>query len=163
MLIVGGLFVAAANTLGVSKLSELSTLDSVRGRALAQSLMAEVLQQPYHDPGSSNSTSIGPSPTEKAAGNRSLFDDVDDYDGWSSSPPRERDGHPLGGDLGNWTRSVGVAWVDPADLSSAVNHETGAKRVTVTVKHGERTVATLTAVRTSAWFDPADMNGGLTP
>ena len=38
--------------------------------------------------------------------------DVDDYDGWSASPPEDKNGNPLVG-FDDWGRSVSVEWVNP--------------------------------------------------
>jgi len=77
------------------------------------------------------------------------YDDVDDFNGWSESPPQDRDGTVMSG-LSGWQRSVVVDWVVAADPTQVSLSETGAKRVTVTVKHKGITIATRVAIRTNA-------------
>ena len=90
--------------------------------------------------------------TESGEGtsNRADFDDVDDYHDWSQSPPQRRDGTVIP-DLNGWGRSVAVQWVNPTNLSQTLGSDQGAKRMTVTVTHNGRPVASVFAFRTSAW------------
>jgi hypothetical protein len=74
---------------------------------------------------------------------------VDDYHGWSSSPPVEKDGTLLSG-LTGWQRSVTVEWVNPDDPGEVKAFETGAKRITVTVSCGNKQVGFLVAIRTNS-------------
>ncbi len=74
---------------------------------------------------------------------------MDDYNGWSESPPQFADGTAMP-NLANWSRSVQVAFVNPTNLSQTSTTETGAKRITVTVTHNGVVVATRVAVRTDA-------------
>ena len=48
-----------------------------------------------------------------------------------------------------WTWDVSVKWVDPLDLSQTLGIESGVKRITVTVKHGNRVIVSWVAVRTN--------------
>ena len=148
MLIVSVMFVAALSTVSGSRFSQFKTSQTSRGQALAESLMVEILRQSYADlqygPGS-----FGLGGDEIGDGSRNLWEDVDDYDGWSASPPQEKDGTQIAG-LAGWRRSVDVAWVDPLDPSQVEGSETNAKRVIVTVTFQDMPVATLVAIRT-AW------------
>jgi hypothetical protein len=78
---------------------------------------------------------------------------VDDYDGWSASPPQLADGTTMP-DLAGWTRSVHVTRADPLDVSQASGAESGIKRITVQVTHLGAPAAELTAIRTAAWPAP---------
>ena len=128
--------------------------DKQRGHHLAQNLMAEILQQSYID--QDDTPTFGREPTELAGGStRSNFDDVDDYDGWSSSPPRDREGTEIPGFAG-WQRRVEVQWVVPINTVIVSASDTGAKRITVTVLHNDVPVASLVTVRTRAWQTPLD-------
>ncbi len=147
-IIVGAMLVAALNTVGASRLSQYKTSQRSRGQLLAQMLIAEILQQSYGDP-DSGQDSFGLEIDETGDGSRSLWDDVDDYDGWSESPPKYKDGTEMS-DLQSWQRSVQVKWIDPVDLSSTVDTNQGIKRITVTIKFGNIEVASLTGIRT-AW------------
>lgn len=134
-LIVAGIFVAALTTVGAARATEAIDTERARGMLLAQELMNEILQQP--------------------------FDDVDDYNGRTESPPVDRDGDALPGFTG-WTRSVRVEWVRLDAPNAAASPGSGVKRVTVTVQHAGRVAAELSALRTAAWGVPAELwKGGL--
>ena len=146
LLIVGAVLVAALNTVGASRLSQYRTSQTTRGQLLAESLMAEILQHDYQDP---NDTPVfGIEPGESTT-TRADFDDVDDYDGWSSTPPEQKDGTQIP-DLAGCERSVTVQWVDPADITQVQGSESNAKRVTVTVSCDNKQVASLAAIRTNS-------------
>lgn len=149
MLIVSVMLVAALNLVSASRMSEMTLADQNTGYALAEDLMAEVLNQAYADP-VNGSTDFGPSSTEDDPGDRSLFDDVDDYDGWSASPPESKDGIEMA-EFTGWSRSVEVMRVALDDLNSEEVSDSGVKRIVVTVSHGGRVAATLVAYRTSGW------------
>jgi hypothetical protein len=153
IVIVGVMLVAALNTVAASRMAERKTSDRSLGLMLAQQLMGEIQMQAYADP-ESGENSFGLVAGE-VTGNRSLWDDVDDYDGWSASPPQYKDGTDLSGLVG-WERSVAVDWVDPLDLSQVVGSNRDAKRIIVTVTRENAVVARLTAIRTSSWPSAED-------
>lgn len=162
IVIVGGLVVVALNTAGAAVVTQNKIGERARGQLLALDLMTEILDQAYKEPGSVN---FG-TDSQESGGSRANYDDVDDYDAWSSSPPEDKAGVNLPG-LNDWTREVSVVWVtaaDPAGLPSLV--ETGVKRVTVTVSRGGAEMASITAVRTGAGAAarPDDLTtGGVRP
>jgi len=98
--------------------------------ALAQDLMAEVFQAHYADLDVDDN--FGTEFGEWGDGTRSEFDDVDDYAGWSASPPQAKDGTDLTGYTG-WSRQVAVHYVRPAPPDVTVGSDLGLKRITVTV------------------------------
>jgi type II secretory pathway pseudopilin PulG len=148
--IVGIMLVAALNAVGASKATQRRVADRARATLLAQDLMAEILQQDYEEPGGSASLAAD---SGEDGGNRSDFDDVDDYHGWSSEPPQSADGTDYA-DLDGWQRQVEVLWVDPADFSQVKVSESGVKLITVTVSFRGAFVVSLSAVRTaSAKYD----------
>ena len=146
VVIVGGMTVAALNTVGAAKLGSQKTTSRKSGALLAQQLMAEILTQGYAEP--VDAPVFGRESSE-SGGDRGEYDDVDDYDGWSSSPPEYMDGTEIP-DLDGWARQVSVAWVNPTDLSLTWGSETKVKRITVTVTYNGVEAASLTAVRTRA-------------
>ncbi len=148
VLIVAVMFVAVMSTVGAARMSQYKMSGRSRGTALAQDLMAEILQAPYEDPDTPGA-GIGADISEMTS-TRAAFDDVDDYDGWYASPPEQRDGTVMP-DLSGWSRHVVVAWINASDTTSGVGAETGAKRITVTVKHNAMLMAYLVAIRTSAF------------
>jgi MSHA pilin protein MshD len=92
---------------------------------LGQQLMHEILSCYFQDPG--GSAVWGPESGET----RATYDDVDDYDGYSETPPMRKDGTVLS-DYTSWTRAVAVACVDPLNPGTTIASST-LKRVTVTV------------------------------
>ena len=75
---------------------------------------------------------------------------VDDYHGWSASPPKYRSGVEIPWATG-YTRSVNGAWLEPDDLTQVSGTETGVKATWVTVGYDGKKLLTLSAVRTRAW------------
>ncbi len=159
ILVVGLMLVAALNTVGASKTSQVMTSEQALGPMLAQELMTEILNQAYQEP---RGTAYFGRETGESATNRTSWDDVDDYNGWSASPPMDQSGNSLPG-LDDWSREVTVSWADSAAPDRQSIYSSGIKRVDVTVKHRGRTIATLSSLRTQAWPDdvtgPADLSG----
>ncbi len=148
VLIVAVMFVAVMSTVGAARMSQYKMSGRSRGTALAQDLMAEIVQASYEDP-DGPSAGIGLDASELTA-SRATFDDVDDYDGWFASPPQQRDGTAMQ-ELPGWSRQVAVAWINTIDTTAGVGAETGAKRITLTVKHNGMVMAYRVAIRTSAF------------
>lgn len=151
--IVGIMLVAALNTVGASQMTQKSMSDRSRAVLLAQDMMSEILRQAYQDP-DSEPGSFGLDSGEVGDGSRSLWEDVDDYDGWSATPPERKDGTVIPG-LEGWGRSVQVAWANPANLSQKAGSDTRVKRITVAVSRDGVVVASMVAIRTGA----ADLAG----
>lgn len=114
--------------------------------ALAESLMEEIVSKAYEDP-DEDPGSFG---TEEAS--RADYDDIDDYDGLSNSPPEAIDGTDLD-EVGSMTRSVlvdNVLTSDTDPTSAEADGSSVMKRVRVTVswtggRGGSLTLATLRA------------------
>lgn len=111
--VVGVMLVAALNAVAAARLNMNRTTNHNRGMLLAQDLLAEILQQPYQDPDGAESLGIDDG---EIAGDRSTYDDLDDYDGWSA-PPQDRDGTRLPNADG-WVCTVSVTLLDPETLLS---------------------------------------------
>lgn len=148
VLIVGGVMAAVLNTIGATATIRRMDADRVRGEALAQDMLDEILSQNYEDDGEA-AGSFGLTGGESATGDRSTFDDVDDYDGWSMSPPERADGTQIAGFTG-WKREASVVWVDPSDPDTSSGSDTRLKRITVRVYRGSRQVASATTLRSAA-------------
>jgi len=118
--------------------------DRVTGLNLAQQMLAEIDTQAFEEP---NGTILFGLESGEQAGTRALFDDVDDYNGWSATPPVDGSGVPLPGGSG-LTQQVTVQnvneWIPD---NPAANGTSGAKKITVTVLRGKRILAQLTALR----------------
>lgn len=167
------MLVAALEAVGSARTGMKRIGDRAVCTLLAEDLMVEVLEQDYADP-HYGPGSIGVGGDESGTGDRSLYDDVDDYDGWRSTPPEQKDGAPL--DWANdFERRVHVVWVDADDFASVAGSETGVKRITVTVLRNDVALAELTALRTAGvdmlvdegdapeWTDWADWSDWITP
>jgi Tfp pilus assembly protein PilV len=148
IVIVSIMLVAALSAVGAARMTQGQMADRARAQLLAQALMAEILEQSYIDP-DVPSSNLGPGASESATGDRSLFNDVDDCNGWSACPPQNKDGTEIP-DLAGWCRSAVVEWANPANLTQPVFMDSGVKRITVTVTRDGEVLATLVAVRTGA-------------
>jgi prepilin-type N-terminal cleavage/methylation domain-containing protein len=149
LVVVGLMMVAALGAVGTAARTDQLTMDSSRGRLLAEELMAEIMLKAYSEP-SGGLAAIGSNVGEVVASSRALYDDVDDYDGWVETPCRMADGTAIAGTTG-WSRRVTVAWVSAADPATASGTDSGVKRIVVQVTRDGRQVAQLTALRTRAW------------
>jgi len=115
------------------------------GESLADEMLAAVMSRPFYAEGVIRASEWGPSATEQSADAWGTFDDCDDFDGWSASPPEEPDGDPLK-DFEGWGRSVSVDWVSLTTLESTASPEV--KRVRVQVSYQGKVIATRTGFRT---------------
>jgi prepilin-type N-terminal cleavage/methylation domain-containing protein len=118
-----------------------STDDAMRrtiAYGMAQQLMDEVVGCRYMDLGGSPyDTTLKPSAAEAATGNRSLFDDMGDFNGVRSQPPKDFYGIALGTDNGqgeqrnpafqcssgflqNWRQEIDVCYVSDTNLTAAL-------------------------------------------
>lgn len=147
IVILAVMVVMALNTLGSSARSKRIQASLSRGPALAGHLMTEVLQGHYEEPNENETVVFGPEASE-TGGTRAAFDDVDDYHGWSASPPQDKGGTEISG-LTGWRRSVTVVHVNPKNLKVTVGAEKGVKQITVTVTSSAGEQFTLTALRSN--------------
>lgn len=155
ILIVSVMIVAALQSLGSAATADKIHASRRIGPALASQLMSEILVTAYEDDGDSP---VFGRENGEAGSHRKKLDDVDDYDGWSSSPLKDKDGSTISGFSG-WTRAVSVQWVDPSNVSTVVAAESGLKRIIVTVTdpQGRQTTATCLRGSSSAYdYDPPD-------
>jgi len=138
--------VAALTTVGTASLGRRINADRQVGRLLAEQLMTEILSKTYVEPGQFGEGLLGPNPGELSATNRIPFDDVDDYAGWSASPPEMEDGTPIP-DRTGWGRDVQVDFVNLFNHNTVVTLSQGLKRIIVSVTHNGAEVASLTAAK----------------
>lgn len=151
MLILAGAFAASLTTIGSARTAQATVAEKRMGLILAEDLMAEILSQPYKEEGVSRlGIDLGERPND-----RSTFDDIDDYDAWSASPPQDSAGKPIvGADL--YTRSVTVSYTALLSPTTTSDTDQGMKHIVVTVKRGDKTVAELKAFRSDVY----DATGG---
>lgn len=116
-----------------------STLEQTIAAGMAQQLMDEIVGGRYMAVGASPyQVPLCPSSSELATGTRELFDDIDDYDGWTSRPPEDMFGVELGADNGQgglrhasfrapaayldlWEQQVRVTYVNASNLSQSLS------------------------------------------
>jgi type II secretory pathway pseudopilin PulG len=156
--IVGLMLVAALRAVGAARMGEIQEIHRQQGLNLAQQLMNEILRQHYEDP-EYGSGSFGLGADESGTGDRSMYDDVDDYHGWSASPPQYREGTVIDG-TENWTREVEVSWVQPDDLGTDTGNDQGMKRIEVRALYDGAEIVHLQALRSSAWQGANTEQGG---
>ncbi|KKN97001.1 hypothetical protein LCGC14_0162520 [marine sediment metagenome] len=143
--IVGVMLVGALTAVGASRVTQFRVGRLRQGYLLAEALMAEVLQQPYED---AVTGAIGLEASEWT-GTRTTFDDVDDYAGWTGSPPQLKDGTVLT-QFADYRRRVAVKYADPMNLNGSSAIDLGIKRITVSVDVNDNEIASLVAIRTRA-------------
>lgn len=146
--IVSMLLTASLELLGSVAKARLLQSEQAHGAAIAQQLMAEIIQYPYHDSDATVRT-FGPEAGE-STGSRNDFDDVDDYDGWTESPPEDKDGTVHMGHAG-WRRDVVVTTHTVADGTGFVLYPMmELKRIEVTVTDPNGKTLRMTALRSNA-------------
>ena len=150
ILIVGVMFVAVMRSVAATQTLRFSISQRNLALLLAQDLMGEVLNQNYEEP--VQAVAFGRESGE-SGGNREYWDDIDDFDGWSSSPPETSDGTAIAG-TGAYERDVEINWVNSSNPDASSPSETGVKRIRVRVLTNGRVVTTLTAFRTQLLQDP---------
>lgn len=148
MVIVGGLLVAAMNTLGAAAMGRRHLAERVRAETLADDLLCEILLRPYEDP-SGKAAPAGPDENETAL-KRITLDDVDDYEGLRDAPPTTPEAAPIPGYDG-WVRVVEVRTVSPYEPVQEQALDAGVKRITVRVEREGRVLAERVALRTRDW------------
>lgn len=154
MLVLAVLATASLSAIAQSRAARLAVDEQSMGSALARSLLSEIAALPYME---SASTTIGVDGGENAS-DRTSFDDVDDFNGFSEAPCIGLDGKTIDG-TDQWKRSVVVAWVPVSANTTTTTSDTGLKRIWVTVSHNGREVTRLTALRGRAWDDMLTTGG----
>jgi hypothetical protein len=136
--------VAALGAFGAIARSQRNQVDRTAGYALADQLMAEIVQCRFAEP-SGGGTTLGPDAGELT---RASYDDVDDYKGYTASPPVLRDGTAMP-EYSGWTRAVDVVCVKPdqPDVPIVAGDPQVLKKITVRVTSPVGTVVILRALR----------------
>ncbi|MBT8486970.1 MAG: prepilin-type N-terminal cleavage/methylation domain-containing protein [Phycisphaerales bacterium] len=125
--LVGLVMVGAMELAGASVRVRHIGKERPRGIHLARDLMEEIIQTAYADPDAPPNFGREGEPP----GDRSKWNDVDDYAGVTDSPPTDLAGDPIDGYAG-WSRSVVVNWVATDKTHETRGTETGLKKITVT-------------------------------
>ncbi len=147
--VVSLLFAAALNASGTAAATRAVTEGQRQGEELCQALMAEILSMPYYDPQTAEN-GLGPEYGESNGVNRANFDDVDDYNGWTATPPINRSGDSLPNTSG-LTRLVIVEKFNRSTGADLFTNAGEVKIVRVQVKRKSKLLYELTAVRSPVW------------
>ena len=131
-LVIGFVLVATLQIVGPMVRSTTLQADRIVASNLANELAEEILSQQFQDPDTSDPDLIGVDDAERAD-QRADFDDIDDYHGWASSPPKLSN-NQSNVFLPGWERSVKVTHVEVADPSTTSAAYTGLKSITIIVK-----------------------------
>lgn len=142
-LILAVIAVAAVRAAAGAAAAQATSSRSVTAALLAESLLAEIERTPYIDP--SNPATLGRDAGESAT-DKTTFDDVDDYDGWTESPPQDSNGVAIPNMTG-WTRKVSVIWSDLGPVVEGRNGDTGLKLITVNVSFNSKLACSLQSLR----------------
>lgn len=146
-LLIGLLMAGALMSVGAAARSTSEAADASDAVALARQLLEEIVSLPYEDP--NQTPAFGLENGETAApGARTACDDLDDYNNWSESPPRNRDGSALSG-YSAWSRSVRVRKVDPLNRSVMLDSalDKGQRLITISVVAPSGRTTVLSAYR----------------
>lgn len=143
---VGVLLVAALNSVAGARRAQQIGGQRQQGHLLAEALLAEIAALPYEDAADSPGPP-GPSPGEVGA-SRALFNDMNDYTGWTASPPQRKDGTPIPSTT-DWSESVTIAYLNAATYApTGTNTDTGVACVKVSLSYQNAPQAELTLIRT---------------
>lgn len=163
--ILGILMTAVFRCVAAAAVARTRTIERIQGAALCENLMNEILSQEYTNttpPPSGlnvNISILGINVSLSTPGgnpSRASFDAIDDYDGWTASPPIARDGSVIPGYLG-WQQRVAVELATLATPNGAeAGAETGLKRVTVVITRDGREISRMVALRSGAWEEALD-------
>lgn len=151
LLILAGAFVAAMNTITSARGSQVILAERRFGQVLAEDLMDEILARDQYKEGAS----FGPEANEVNGKSRVAFDDLDDYHGWSASPPVDQAGNAIAG-ADRYTREAHVRYVKLWNPNQTTLTDEGMALIVVTVKHGDKQVAELHTFRSDIWQPPGE-------
>jgi type II secretory pathway pseudopilin PulG len=149
------------------------SLDETVAEGMASQLMNEIAGCRYVAVGESplSTASFGPSAYEAAGVGRERYNDVDDYHGYSKSPPVDRFGVPLGTEdaggitrhpkhqapslpFANWRQSVAVYFVDDNNPTVRLSAGTPSyhKEVEIVISYADPQEGTVELARVSRVF-----------
>ncbi len=139
--LIGMLTIAALKSVGGAMTNWNSVTIRYNESLLAEQLLNEIVQASYTDP--NGSPAFGIESNEPASpADRSAFDDIDDYDNWTESPPKYKNGTAIQG-LSGWSLAVDVKKLNSSnpgsELSDSASDQSIRKiEVTVTNPRGDQ-------------------------
>lgn len=145
LLIVGVAITAGLQSLGSFAIGSRAWRERSIATVLANQLMAEINALPYADP--SGASVIGRDAGE-TTGTRTTYDDIDDYDGWNESPPKDASGNVMT-QYSGYRQQVSVVYDTSLATKTGLTIAGGtSKKITVTVSKDNKILAKLTTIRT---------------
>jgi prepilin-type N-terminal cleavage/methylation domain-containing protein len=147
--VISLMILAVAVTAGVQALGSFSVggmawQDRSTAIELANALMAEIDSLPFADPAGSSTIGLESGETP---GDRSTFDDIDDYDGWDACPPKDKTNAEMSA-YGGFRQQVSVAFDNSLSTATGVAFAAGNfKKITVTISKDDKVLAKLVTVR----------------
>lgn len=147
LLITAVLITAATRSIAAAKVRERKTLDQINESYLANELLNEIQLQAFSEP--DDVPNFGLESGESGV-NRLLYDDIDDYNGLTESPPQRRDGSAWSA-FANLTRTVKVSWVSDSPPHNAETSGTGLKRIEVSIIRNSTVILKLTGYRSAGF------------
>jgi hypothetical protein len=151
LIILSTAMVASLQAFGIYAMGSRDWGERARALELANQLMAEINALPFEDP--MGSVGIGLESGE-IAGDRTTFNDIDDYHGWDESPPTNRNGIALQAYAG-YRRTVSVTSDNSLAAATGLSLPADAfKKIVVRVFKDEKELARLVTVRSR--HDAAD-------
>ncbi len=144
-LLIGLVLVSTLQIVGPIIRSGSVAADRVVAANLANELSEEIATKLFTSPILDDLESMGPGVGET----RATYDDIDDFDGLSNSPPQISDATAMPG-LTGWTRKAKVVHVTISDPSVESGSYTGLKRVTVAVEKNGVELASVVSLHAHA-------------
>jgi type II secretory pathway pseudopilin PulG len=152
--IIGVGCVAMLRLLGAGTLANNDGAELTTGMNLAGNIRELLTGVHYSDP-----TSPSHWGAESGETSATAYNDLDDFDGKSFSPPIDARRQSLGSNYSDWTQSVKIETIKPDSLSTTISHLNLTPdlrptcRCTVTVTHNGKTVYTQNWI--AAYCDPS--------
>jgi len=131
ILLISFVLVSTLQIVGPISRSSSLQADRLVAANLASELAEEISTKLFEDDAAASQDDIGIDAGDSVI-NRTNFDDIDDYNNWSSSPPMMSYG-VANTSLAGWTRSVSVKHVLVNDPSTDSGTYTGLKKVRIQV------------------------------
>tara|TARA_R110002072_G_scaffold42064_20_gene118646 strand:+ start:70517 stop:71080 length:564 start_codon:yes stop_codon:yes gene_type:complete len=147
-MIVGFVLVSTLQVVGPVVRTTSVHADKLIAANLANELSEEIATRRFTDPDVDDPNALGVNDGEQPK-TRTAFDDIDDYNAWSATPPISLANGKIEG-LAGWTRSVKVAHVELADATTESKFNTGLKRVTVSVSKNGTVLAQITTLQSQS-------------
>lgn len=150
LLILAGAFASGLTAIGSARASQVAAAERRFALSLAEDMMDEVLAEPNYKEGNTYGLEAG-----ERASDRQAFDDMDDYDDWSSTPPVDYyDVDIPGGD--GYSRRVQILYVNPDNPTQYVSTDMGLAVIIVRVRFNTKIVAEIRAYRSDVWRSPLE-------